>query len=192
VTKKAFISQADLQRMAKLAKQHGVVVEQEVDGVIIRVRPFHGDIPEAWQAPTTLDNWPDGNVETAFDNAKGNSSGKKRPVNPLKEWYDSLGYDPDTMDRADLGRLMDEAHERWKLQIPGTKLLRRERQALARLSAHGPNVKVKADDIKCGPDTEERLLARGFIETFPQEKFPDRVGAYMLTDAGYEAGKSGK
>lgn len=50
---------------------------------------------------------------------------------------------------------------------------------------------MSSRDIKhCGPDTEERLLARGFIKTFPMDKFPDRIGFYALTDAGYEAWKT--
>ncbi|MQV46511.1 hypothetical protein GHK28_08570 [Sinorhizobium medicae] len=39
----------------------------------------------------------------------------------------------------------------------------------------------------CGPDTEDRLKARGFIETRPSNKWPDRIAYYVLTTAGYEA-----
>ncbi|MBX4864452.1 hypothetical protein HJA86_31935 [Rhizobium bangladeshense] len=31
------------------------------------------------------------------------------------------------------------------------------------------------------------LKIRGFLETFPQEKYPDRTGYYMLTEAGLDA-----
>ena len=43
MTKRAFISQADLQRMAKVAKLDGVTVWVEIDGKKVGVSP---DIPE--------------------------------------------------------------------------------------------------------------------------------------------------
>ncbi|WP_434732883.1 hypothetical protein NL154_15005 [Rhizobium sp. YTUHZ044] len=110
------------------------------------------------------------------------------PKNPLKEWYDRLGFDPETMNEEDMSQLLDKAQEEWAATIPNSKLGKREIKALKFLAAIGPNVKVHWRDIKdCGLDTEERLKVRGFIETFPQEKFPDRTGYYMLTEAGLEA-----
>ncbi|RSC01919.1 hypothetical protein EFR00_16220 [Rhizobium sophoriradicis] len=55
------------------------------------------------------------------------------------------------------------------------------------LSSVGPNIKIGWREVKdCGPETEERLKASGFLETFPQEKFPDQIGYYMLTQAGLD------
>jgi hypothetical protein len=69
-----------------------------------------------------------------------------------------------------------------------SKLGKREIKALKFLAAIGPNIKVHWRDVKdCGPDTEDRLKIRGFLKTFSQEKYPDRIGYYMLTDAGLEA-----
>ncbi|NTF43050.1 hypothetical protein G6L80_14075 [Agrobacterium rhizogenes] len=63
-----------------------------------------------------------------------------------------------------------------------------EGKVLAQFAVFGANIKISSSDIKhCGPDTEERLLARGFIKTFPMVKYPDRIGFYMLTDAGFDA-----
>jgi hypothetical protein len=39
MTKKAIINQADLMRMAAVAKKTGMRVEVEIDGVIVRVAP---------------------------------------------------------------------------------------------------------------------------------------------------------
>ncbi|WP_431321694.1 hypothetical protein [Rhizobium sp. YTU87027] len=92
------------------------------------------------------------------------------------------------MNEEDMMRLMAKAHDEWAATIPGSKLGKREIKALKHLAAIGPNIKVHWRDVKeCGPDTEERLKIRGFLETFPQEKFPDRIGYYMLTDAGLDA-----
>ncbi|MGZ9718748.1 hypothetical protein [Rhizobium miluonense] len=40
MTKRAFISQADLQRMAKVAKLEGVTVWVEIDGKKVGVSPY--------------------------------------------------------------------------------------------------------------------------------------------------------
>lgn len=39
MTEKATIRQSDLNRMAMTAKKHGVVVEIEINGMIVRVKP---------------------------------------------------------------------------------------------------------------------------------------------------------
>ncbi|NEJ49941.1 hypothetical protein GR213_11425 [Rhizobium leguminosarum] len=45
--------------------------------------------------------------------------------------------------------------------------------------------------LSAGPDASAsssvRLKIRGFLETFPQEKYPDRTDYYMLTEAGLDA-----
>jgi hypothetical protein len=43
MTKPAFINYADMKRMATLAKREGVVVEVEIDGKIVRIKPYGGD-----------------------------------------------------------------------------------------------------------------------------------------------------
>lgn len=107
------------------------------------------------------------------------------PNNPLKRYYDQLGFDPATMGEAEMTQLRQAAEDEWKASIPGTPLGKRERKALAQLVEHGVGVPVHWSKIKdCGPDTEERLKARGFIETRNQQRFPDRIESYVLTAAG--------
>jgi spore coat polysaccharide biosynthesis protein SpsF (cytidylyltransferase family) len=42
---RALVSEADLQRFAKIAKEHNVRVEVEIDGKIIRVAPDNPALP---------------------------------------------------------------------------------------------------------------------------------------------------
>lgn len=114
---------------------------------------------------------------------------RKFPITPETDaHYKWLGFDPATMNGADYTRLFKEAQERWRASIPGTPLNTRERKALDQLSAYGVDVRVKSQAIKdCGPDTLDRLMARGFVETQNQEKYPDRLGYLILTAAGMKA-----
>lgn len=70
MARKSLISSAELHRMAKVAKQFGVVIEQEFEGVIIRVGPPHGSpVSEA----ATLNEW-----DEVFD----------RPPEPIQPPFD--------------------------------------------------------------------------------------------------------
>ena len=46
MTRKATITQSDLNRLAKAAKENGACIEVEIDGVIYRFRPDNGDQSE--------------------------------------------------------------------------------------------------------------------------------------------------
>lgn len=173
MTRKALIKEAELHRMAKVAKKFGVVVEQEFKGIIIRVSPFDGGIPET-NAATALDQW--------------RSSKPKQAKDPIKDWYDSLGYDPKTMDESDLKRLMEESEEQWLASIPNRPMLKSEKSVLRQLSEYGVGVCVPWKQIKsCGPGTENRLKVRGYIEVHMQADFPDRLDSYSLTSDGHAA-----
>lgn len=107
---------------------------------------------------------------------------------PLTRYYERIGFDPLTMGHEDMIRLQREAEEKWAASIPGTPLGKRELNALKQLGEHGVGVPVEASLIKnCGPDTEDRLKARGFIETRPHPKSPTSVESYVLTEAGLNA-----
>lgn len=54
MSKKAFISQADMKRMAEIAKREGVIVEYEKDGIIVRVKPY-----EPFRDPEPQNTLPD-------------------------------------------------------------------------------------------------------------------------------------
>ena len=93
--------------------------------------------------------------------------------------------DPLTMSGEDYSRLVKEAEAKWLASIPGTPLGKRERETLAQLAAHGAGVEVDWSKIKgCGPNTVDRLVARGFIETRYGDKFPDRIDRLVLNAAG--------
>lgn len=188
MTKLAFIRQADLKRMAAIARSEGVRVEVEKDGIIIRVLPdVDRPEPSKWHAPLSAADTGRGD-EAPVRTGENGYPVPDDPNHPLQQWYDSLGFDPRTMDRADMKRLMQIADEKWAAEIPGTPLGKREVIALEQFAKHGPNHRIHFRDVKsCGPDTGDRLKARGFIQTFPNETFPERVGSFMLTDAGYEA-----
>lgn len=52
MTSRAFLKYADLKRMAVLAKSENVAVEYEVDGVIVRVKPY--EAPQEQDQPDKL------------------------------------------------------------------------------------------------------------------------------------------
>ena len=206
MTKKALIKTAELLRMANVAKKFGVVVEQEFDGVIVRVSPFHGaDNLSAASEPyrrqsreeeaeaalaqwlTEEDHSP---VPKTERKGKGGYPIPSGPKDPVQKWYDSLGLDPHTMNEDDMRRLMAKAEDEWIASIPSKKLLKTEVSSLMQLKEYGVGNPVPWQKIKgCGAVTEERLKARGFIEFQMQTKFPDRVQAYILTEAGHEAAR---
>ncbi len=110
------------------------------------------------------------------------------PDHPLKKHYDQLGFDPAAMGQDDMSRLMAAAEARWKQSILGTPLGKRERSVLEQLARHGAGVMVDFRTIKnCGPDTSDRLAARGFIEIRHQKANPDRLAGYILTNSGLKA-----
>ncbi|MQX61300.1 hypothetical protein [Sinorhizobium meliloti] len=191
-------SPAKIKGAAKLAVELGVSIELKPDGSMLiapaSAEPVMTAAPERWEArepgkPTLYEKEP----------AKGPHGYPivDDPNHPLRQWYDRLGFDPHTMGQEDMERLQEKAHAEWEKSIPGTPLGKREKSALAQLAGFGPGIMVEWTKIKnCGPDTEDRLKARGFIETRPSNKWPDQIAYYVLTIAGYEAwnnlGKSPK
>lgn len=67
VTHKAFIKQADMRRMAAVAKEYGISVELEIDGAILRFAPVHcsnGSNPEGFETLEQWRRWRDGQRKT--------------------------------------------------------------------------------------------------------------------------------
>lgn len=107
-------------------------------------------------------------------------------ADPLRDYYDRIGFDPKTMDESDRLRLHKAAEEKWKASIPGTPLNKREQKSLLQFREYEINRPVAPSAIKgCGPDTAERLEARGYIEI--RQNRPDRYDCFILTKAGKEA-----
>ncbi|WP_189635619.1 hypothetical protein [Rhizobium grahamii] len=191
MTKKAIISQAELKRMADVATSEGVTIEVEREGTIVRVMPFAPPTTSGQklmreeESRSALDAWIASHEKTPQaprrsrepDTGAGGYPIVDDPHDPLKRWYDDLGFDPRTMDEADMTRLMAEAHAKWMASIPGTKIGKREEAALRKLAAIGVNVRVLETEVKgCGNETMDRLQARGFIgrrQTLTEEEVRD-------------------
>lgn len=108
----------------------------------------------------------------------------------LLKYYRDIGFDPKTMGERELGELQNKAEQEWVASVPGRPIGKRERDALEDLSKHGVGVFVDRREVKgCGSDTEDRLVARGYITTKNNAKFPDRIAGYILTKAGMAAWK---
>ena len=69
MTSKALINNAELLRMANIAKEYGVVVEHEYNGIIIRVAPHHGAEPQNKTRPKHISSpeIPPDPIQPAFD-----------------------------------------------------------------------------------------------------------------------------
>ncbi len=182
MTAKALLKQSEMRKLAALAKEYGIKVECEVEGKIFRFAPDDreaGGQPEFSWGSNPLAKW-----RGRFDRQARPTSG---PHDPLLKWYQQIGFDPATMSDADYRRLVAKADQQWKDSIPSQPLNKLERAALAQLAAYGPDRPVHWREIKnCGPATEERLEARGFIKVIAHEEDPGRAGSLVLTTAGYE------
>lgn len=195
MTRSLALSARQITAICKGAAKAGCVAEIIVNGMVVRL------VPEAQAAKPTratvpnelddeLEGWDDyyRRQNNEATGPGGYPIGSGRKGDPIQDWYDKLGFDPRTMGESEMRQLQKVAEEKWKASIPGTPLQKREKQALQQLAAHGPNVPVDTAQIKnCGSDTQERLQARGYLETKPHHKYPDSVGSLILTDAGYAA-----
>ena len=77
------------------------------------------------------------------------------------------------------------AQARWIAEIPSLPLNKLEMRSLKQLEHHGAGMFVASNKIKgCGPDTQERLAARGFIVSKFRDGEPDRHEGYILTKKG--------
>lgn len=187
MTRGLALSARQITAICKGAAKAGFVAEIVVNGMVIRLVPE----PQATKRTVAsivddgLESWDDYQHQDISTRAGGYPLGTGRKGDPLQDWYDRLGFDPRTMGEAEMMQLQKAAEERWKAWIPGTPLQKREREALRQLNAFGPNVPVLWSKIKnCGPDTTERLQARGFLETTPHPKHPESVEFLILTEAG--------
>ena len=108
----------------------------------------------------------------------------------LVKYCRNIGFDPKAMREKELGKLQKKAEEEWLASIPDRPISKREADALGYLSIHGVGVFVDWREVKgCGSDTGDRLVARGYITTKNNAKFPDRIAGYILTKAGMAAWK---
>lgn len=193
MARKLDLSARQVTALCKGAAKAGFVAEVIIGGVVVRLVPerLSRGVAELWrveekQSPESpLEEWLNNRSE---QRSRGSNLAALERNERLNQHYDSIGFDPVTMGSKEYAPLYRAAKERWRASIPGTPIKKRERDALRQLSSYPSGELVKWDLVKnCGPDTIERLLARGFIETRPMEKFPDRIGYYVLTEAGRTA-----
>jgi hypothetical protein len=197
MTSRGSIRQSDLLRIFRAAKAAGSTVQIDPSTFQVTVFPFsppEGQVLAAifsttagneWEVDDGLESWDTPTNKTAKGN--GGVRGNATADELLKEWYDQIGFDPKTMNETDRMRLLAEADARWRAEIPSKPMTKLEQGALLQLLEYGKGVEVHWRKIKgCGPETESRLDARGFIELRAQKKFPDRIEAYVLTQSGYE------
>lgn len=108
----------------------------------------------------------------------------------MAKWCKDIGFDPDTMNDAELSALLLSQQQRWRDSVPGSPLGKRERGLLAALVERGVGSPVPTRSLKeCGGLTCEMLELRGFITTAGSAKFPDRQITVTLTEKGLRAAK---
>lgn len=137
------------------------------------------------------DIWSSVSAGTLLHDARtpvGNSTHNNGGTSVLQEFYDKLGYDPQTMTNDDLRRLMAEARQKWRESIPRSSFNKRELNALLQLRQLKPNEPIRFQDLKgVGPDTADRLEARGYLlQSFHPDE-PTQLMHYVLTEAGLAA-----
>ncbi|MCW8283465.1 hypothetical protein K7A42_21435 [Agrobacterium sp. InxBP2] len=133
MTTKALVTKSELLRMAKIAKQYGVIVEQEYNGVIVRVAPL--------------------------------DAGSVKPAKTGPRWAPAEDAPPPP------------------IQPP---LNRYEEAVMKTLTAIGPNAKLRYTQLRSfGPATEEKLLARGYIDVIRPVGGRLKDEVVCLTEKGF-------
>ncbi|PAQ10517.1 MAG: hypothetical protein E5X86_22720 [Mesorhizobium sp.] len=178
MTRALAISSRQITAICKGVSKAGFVAEVVINGAVVRL------VPEG-SAQSAASPSVDERLDHMFDSSRERATVQPPYDNAVSDYYRKLGYNPRTMNDDDFRRLVGEADARWKAEIPTLPLNKRELEALRQLNAYGPNVPVLWSKIKnCGPDTTERLQARGFLETTPHPKDAQSVEFLVLTDAG--------
>lgn len=112
------------------------------------------------------------------------------PDDEIARYYRQLGFDPRTMDQADMTRLLAEAKAKWAASLIGTALQKRERETLLRFRGHPVGVLIPWQSLSFGAATAERLEARGLIEISYEANDLSRIKGSVLTAAGHAAAES--
>ncbi|RWE78102.1 hypothetical protein [Mesorhizobium sp.] len=203
MSKPIAITQRQITAICKGAARAGFIAEIIINGVVVRLvpeahaaklagGPSESDLDdelESWDEPKSGGRLNRTNNTTTGPGGYPLGSGRKG--DPIQDWYDKLGFDPKTMGETEMRELQKIAEAKWRAAIPGTPLQKRERTALQQMVSFGANTPIHWSKVKnCGPDTTERLLARGFIETKPHPKHHESVEYLILTEAGKSAAEA--
>jgi hypothetical protein len=165
VTRRQTFTQAQLRAAAKVAKEHGVSVRLDPDGSAT-ISP---------SSASTSNDELDRQLE-AFEQEHADVDDFAAAVAKM---------DPNSRKVLSGGYLWE--YDSFKAHLANKPLNKREIAALDALSKFGVGTPVDTGQVGIGGGTEERLEARRYIETRPREKFPDRVGYYLLTAEGLKA-----
>ncbi|MHA6641491.1 hypothetical protein [Mesorhizobium sp. A623] len=165
MTRRQAFTQSQLRAAAKIAKEHGVSVRLDADGSAT-ISPS--------STPVT-DGGLDQEIE-AFERRNAERDDFAAAIAKM---------DPNSRKILSGGYLWE--YDDFKADVAKKPLNKRETATLEALSKFGVGALVGSRQVKIGPDTQDRLEARGYIETRPREKFPDRVGYYLLTKEGLTA-----
>lgn len=193
MTKRLDITARQVTAICEGAKKAGFIPEIKIGNAFIRLVPASQAMDYSVDPREIQSNAPIGRDLPDLGPSPRSQKHREQPsdiLDPLHQFYKRIGFNPKTMNHAKLVELQNKADEEWKASIPNRPIGKREADALEDLSKHGVGVFVDWREIKgCGPDTEERLVARGFIQTRNSRKFPDRIASYSITKAGMDAWK---
>lgn len=176
MTSRLNFTPAQMRAAAKVAKEFGVSVRLEADGAIV-VSPSAPPVRHDKQKGLTIQQ-----VRERMDGIKPKrSDDQTRSALTIEEFIAKA--DPNSRKVVADGRLWEWDDFKAHL-MSGKPLNKREIAALEALSSFGVGVLVGASEVSIGPTTENRLEARGYIEVRSHERFPDRIGHYVLTESG--------
>jgi hypothetical protein len=111
----------------------------------------------------------------------------KPQIDPIKEYYDRIGFDPLTMNDSDFERLHNIEKEKWRASLPGSPLSKWEQNVLRKLQGFEVGALIDPRRKGLSGQTGERLVIRGFIEVRYCSSAPSRIEGYILTEAGFAA-----
>lgn len=139
---------------------------------------------ETGSSPKEINPWGEGRKPSPSPTTTKGVGGS--PISDaLASYYEQLGFDPRTMDEADMRRLQDAAKVRWSTQIKGSPLNKREREALPQFKGRQAGEMISWRSVKLGIVTAERLEARGWIEIRVCQNNQNRLEGYVLTNEGW-------
>ncbi|WP_085032288.1 hypothetical protein [Ensifer aridi] len=160
MTAKALIKQSDLKRLAAVAKEYGVRIEVEIEGMILRIAPNRDD-PQIVKEQThfaganTFEGWKNRN-NTELTSSKRNPLDipfHERPPGPIQPRFDH-----------------------------------REERAMEHLAAVGADIPIDWYTLKnFGRHTQQKLAGRGYIEVSAETDRQGNPTELWLTKAGQKA-----
>jgi hypothetical protein len=180
VTRRKTFTQSQLRAVAQIVKEHRVSVRLDLDGSVTLYPPAGSSNQQPAQLESQLDKGLGKGLSKFFD----------RPSKPARPDIDDIlaavaKMDPNSRKVLSGGYLWE--YDSFKAHLAKKPLNKREIAALDALSKFGVGVVVESQQVKMGGGTEQRLEARGYMETRPHEQFPDNVGFYILTEEGSKA-----